>query len=101
MKSKLFWTLAVMVLTGLGWAAVPVQAAEEEQRPAFSAVDKDKSGDISIDEAAAVPSLVESLPQLDKNVDGKISKEEYAAMKSVTPGAGGESGATPGTKMEE
>ncbi len=57
MKSKPYWTLAVMLLTGFGLAAVPVQ----------------------------------------KDGDGKLSKEEYGVMTSLAPGT---RGATPRTQME-
>lgn len=80
MKSKPFSILAVMVLTDLGWVAVPVQAAEREPPPAFSDVDKDGDGYISQDETKEWPSLAENLSLLDKSGDGKISKEEYAPM---------------------
>jgi hypothetical protein len=99
MKSKPFWTLAVMVLTGLGWMAVPVQGEEQQQPPAFSDVDKDKNGYISADESVGVPGLSEQLTQLDRNSDGKISKTEYEALTSGTPGAGEEGGATPRTEI--
>lgn len=85
MKSKPSSILAVIVLTGLAGAAVPVQAAEREPPPAFSEVDKDGDGYISQDETKEWPSLAENLSLLDKSGDGKISKEEYAPLDIHTP----------------
>jgi Ca2+-binding EF-hand superfamily protein len=85
MKSKVFSILVVMVLAGLGWAAVPVQAAEREQPLPFSEVDKDKDGYISRDEAKDLPSLTKNFSLLDKSGDDRISKEEYAVVDTHTP----------------
>lgn len=85
MKSKPFSILAMMVLTGLGGVAVPVQAEKREPPPDFSEVDKDGDGYISQDETKEWPSLVENLSLLDKSGDGKISKEEYAPLDIHTP----------------
>jgi hypothetical protein len=100
MKSKPFWTLAVMLLAGLGWMAVPVQAVEHQKPPDFSEVDKDKNGYISPDESVVVPGLSELLSQLDKNADGKVSKDEYAALTVIVTPVKPGSGETPRTDME-
>jgi Ca2+-binding EF-hand superfamily protein len=85
MKSKLFSILAVMVSTGFGGVAVPVQAAERESPPAFSEVDKNGDGYISQDATKKWPSLAENFSLMDKSGDGRISKEEYAPLDIHTP----------------
>ncbi|MGH8657078.1 MAG: EF-hand domain-containing protein [Gammaproteobacteria bacterium] len=75
MKSSAFRTLSAMLLV-----ALPVQAAQSQQPPTFAALDKDKSGSITAEEAVRVPGLAARLIQLDVNADGKLSKEEYAAL---------------------
>jgi len=88
MKNILFWIFAVMVLIDLGWVAVPMQAAEPEQFPAFSEIDKDKDGYITADESMAVPGLMEQLTSLDRNADGKIDKAEYASTTNAASRSG-------------
>lgn len=75
MKSSVFWTLSAILLV-----ALPVQAAQGQQPPTFAALDKDKSGSITAEEAVVVPGLAARLTQLDVNADSKLSEEEYAAL---------------------
>ena len=49
---------------------------EESGRLALSEYDKDGSGGISKEEAAASPSLASAFARIDKNADGQISKAE-------------------------
>ncbi|MGH8579915.1 MAG: EF-hand domain-containing protein [Gammaproteobacteria bacterium] len=75
MKSSALWTLSAMLLVALS-----MQATQAQQPPAFAALDKDKSGSITAEEAVVVPGLAARLTQLDVNADSKLSEEEYAAL---------------------
>lgn len=78
MNSKLFRILPTVA--ALGAAAPPVPAAQDQQPPAFEAVDKDKSGSVTPEEAVRVPGLAARFTQLDENVDSALSEEEYKAL---------------------
>ncbi|MGH8593218.1 MAG: EF-hand domain-containing protein [Gammaproteobacteria bacterium] len=65
-------------VAALGWFALPVQAV-----PAFSEIDKDQDGFISATESIAMPGLSEQMIVLDKNADGKLSAEEFAAVTII------------------
>lgn len=56
--------------------------ASDDAIPEFSAVDADKDGLISSSEAVAVPALVEQFSDADRNADGELTKDEYAAIES-------------------
>ena len=61
----------------------------------YESLDIDRSGNISQEEAAAMPGLVESWKQLDVNVDGALDQEEFARfdfVQSEAPAAGDDSG---------
>ena len=49
--------------------------------PAFEAVDTDKDGAVSIDEAAATGIDAEHFAKLDADQSGTLSMEEYTATK--------------------
>ena len=49
--------------------------------PTFEAVDADKDGSVSIDEAVAVGMSEEVFAKLDVDKSGTLSMEEYAATK--------------------
>lgn len=92
-------TVATLLIVVLGGTISPVQATEQQSQeqtsdspsklttPSFSEVDKDNSGFISIDEAAAAPGLTEQITEVDENADGKISREEYEGMRLRMPPA--------------
>lgn len=46
---------------------------------AFAELDVDKSGSLSVQEAAADSSLAQKFDQLDTNKDGQLSEAEYNA----------------------
>ncbi|MCF6235084.1 MAG: calmodulin [Gammaproteobacteria bacterium] len=48
---------------------------------AYSALDADNSGAISLSEAAALPGLTEQFNVLDVDVNGKLSAEEFAKFE--------------------
>ncbi len=92
------------LLSGAAWAAenVPSEGAgaiEEapategaaSQVPQFTAVDKDKSGGITVEEAVEVPGLTAAFPKVDSNADANLSEEEYAVVESgkipLSPGS--------------
>jgi hypothetical protein len=56
-------------------------AAHHDKAMTLKQVDKDSDGYISRSEADASPALSKQFAALDKNNDGKLSKEEYAKHK--------------------
>ncbi|MEM0515734.1 calmodulin [Pseudoalteromonas sp. YIC-827] len=47
----------------------------------FATVDTDGSGAISMEEASKHPELISQFKDLDTNVDGELSQEEFAKAK--------------------
>jgi hypothetical protein len=80
MNSNPFRTLAAVALAVLGMTVLPAQMARGQEPPAFAAVDKDKNGAITAEEAVVVPGLAARLTQLDENADSRLSPEEYATL---------------------
>ena len=81
MRPNKLWIPAMILLCTSSWAM-----AEEESAttiPDFKQVDADRNGSISPMEATRVPGLVEQFSQADRDQDGRLSREEYAA---VVPG---------------
>jgi Ca2+-binding EF-hand superfamily protein len=69
--------LAVMCTSG---DALFAQAARSELKPiAFSTLDTNKDGKISVAEARADPGLEEAFAMLDVNHDGYLTPTEFAA----------------------
>lgn len=105
MKPSSYLSLVLAaLLSGAAWAAEdvpsegagaikePMPATEgAAQVPEFTAVDKDKSGGITAEEAVEVPGLTAAFPRVDSNADANLSEEEYAAVESgktsLTPGS--------------
>ena len=54
------------------------KAAEPNKPPTLQALDKNRDGAISKDEAAADPALIRNFDQLDRNRDGKLDGAEFA-----------------------
>ena len=50
--------------------------------PGFDDLDQDKSGSISADEAAAMPSVVDQFNTLDGDADGQLSPAEFAPFEA-------------------
>ncbi|WP_456445288.1 hypothetical protein [Thiolapillus sp.] len=51
---------------------------------AFTALDRDMNGKISKQEASAIPSLAEQWDSLDKDASGDLSKKEFMAFESAS-----------------
>jgi len=93
------------LLSGAAWATenvpsegagaieetMPATEGTASQVPQFTAVDKDKSGGITVEEAVEVPGLTGAFPKVDSNADANISEDEYAVIESgemsLTPGS--------------
>ena len=93
------------LLSGAAWAAedvstegagaiektMPATEGAASQVPEFTAIDKDKSGGITKEEAVEVPGLTGAFPEVDSNADANISEDEYAVVESgkmsLTPGS--------------
>jgi Ca2+-binding EF-hand superfamily protein len=66
---------ALLVSAGAAHAAV-----DEAAVAAFMKMDTDKDGYVSVGEAIASEMSSESFSAADKNLDGKLDPEEYAAI---------------------
>ena len=75
-QSSFFLVAAALALAvGAGYAKDKV--GKDANDPGFHALDKDKDGFISMQEAKANPELAKKFKQADKNGDGKLSRMEY------------------------
>ncbi|MGH8511938.1 MAG: hypothetical protein ACREU9_03745 [Gammaproteobacteria bacterium] len=88
------------LLSGAAWAAedVPVEGAipageAASPAPEFMAVDADKSGGITVEEAVNVPGLTAAFKKVDRDANSEISKDEYADVISGKMPLGPTSGA--------
>jgi len=78
--------MSVMGLAVLGLMAGAVGASEmqgKEGKSDFDKLDTDRDGSLSAFEVQADMKLLERFTELDKNGDGKLSKEEFAAYKKA------------------
>jgi Ca2+-binding EF-hand superfamily protein len=77
---KMALTLTFLVLTCTTGEALFAQAAGSELKPiAFSTLDSNKDGKISLSEARADPGLYEAFAMLDVNHDGYLTPAEFQA----------------------
>jgi Ca2+-binding EF-hand superfamily protein len=78
MKTAL--TLTFLILTCTTGEALFAQAVHSELKPlAFSSLDTNKDGKISLSEARADPGLYEAFAMLDVNHDGYLTPAEFQA----------------------
>ncbi len=90
--ARLIAAVALCVLVGLSasasWAAeptdmdkMPATSAGMKQPPTtlelFNKIDKDQDGKLSKDEAKVLPAVAERFDELDKNKDGYLSLDEF------------------------
>jgi Ca2+-binding EF-hand superfamily protein len=77
---KMAVTLTFILLTCATGESLFAQAARSELKPiAFSTLDTNKDGKISLAEARADPGLEEAFAMLDVNHDGYLTPEEFQA----------------------
>ena len=77
---KIAVTLTFLLLTCMTGESLFAQAVHSELRPiAFSTLDTNKDGKISLAEARADPGLEEAFAMLDVNHDGYLTPAEFAA----------------------
>ncbi|MGH8490047.1 MAG: hypothetical protein ACREXS_14565 [Gammaproteobacteria bacterium] len=85
------WATEHVPSEGAGAIEETVPATKASQVPEFTAVDKDKSGGITTEEAVEVPGLTAAFPKVDSNADANLSEDEYAVIESgkmsLTPGS--------------
>jgi Ca2+-binding EF-hand superfamily protein len=67
---------ALAVALGFSAAALAQDAA-----PSFDTLDKNRDGNVSLDEASANDKLFVAFRNLDKNQDGNLTREEFAAYQ--------------------
>jgi Ca2+-binding EF-hand superfamily protein len=87
---KMAATLAFLLFTCTTGQTLLAQAGHSELKPlAFSTLDANKDGKISLDEARADPGLYEAFAMLDVNHDGFLTPGEFQAwpraLKTNTP----------------
>jgi hypothetical protein len=85
-------TLVAVAVTA-AFAVSPLTQAQSDKPAAGattpgSAMDKDKDGSISREEAKGTP-FEKDFDKLDKNSDGKLSRDEQAAAKAAAGATGG------------
>jgi len=60
-------------------------------QPSFAALDTNRDGSVSQDEAGAAPGLARKFARLDKNRDGKLSASEFTGHASGSASSGPQS----------
>lgn len=63
-------------------AGVTLSTARAADTPTFESLDTDKDGYVSLDEASINDRLFTAFKDLDKDQDGRLSKQEFAQYKS-------------------
>lgn len=72
----------ISVVAAMALASV----AGAEGMPPFEEVDRDGDGYISMAEAAEIDGLPELFPILDEDGDGRLTRQEYEAVKDPAEG---------------
>jgi len=92
MKNSLVKELAALSLAALMAGSAMAEDAKEaemlQSEAEFVALDADKSGAVSQDEAAVDQSLAEAFASVDADQDGQISKQEYILHSGDATAAG-------------
>lgn len=89
MTRKTLITLAVLAAFSAGSAMAAVQASDTATRASRVALDANGDGFVDRAEAAGKPRLAQRFAQLDRNADGRLSKEEMPARGSHGKHGGG------------
>ena len=77
LAQSMFFLVAAALALAVGAAYAEDKIGKDANDPGFHALDKNKDGYISPDEAKANPELYKKFKQADKNGDGKLSRFEY------------------------
>ena len=83
---------AAQAEAGAQGATAATQAGAEPAKKSWADVDADNDGNLSRDEASAVPALAQVFEQADANADGTLTAEEYKAYVAKAQGAAASQG---------
>ena len=77
LSQSAFYLVAAALALAVGGTYAEDKVGKDKNDPGFHALDKNKDGVLSRDEAKANPMLSRKFDQADKNHDGKLSRAEY------------------------
>lgn len=76
-SQSLFFLVAAALALAVGGTYAEDKVGKDANDPGFHALDKNKDGVLSREEAKANPMLSRKFNEADKNHDGKLSRAEY------------------------
>lgn len=82
MNTKLLAAAAIAMIPLAGFAAEGDKSTPSPSGATFDTLDANKDGRISMPEASADPSLVETFSTADKNGDGYLDNSEFESSAS-------------------
>ena len=77
LSQSAFYLVAAALALAVGGTFAEDKVGKDKNDPGFHALDKNKDGYISREEAKSNPALAAKFKEADKNHDGKLSRAEY------------------------